>query len=167
MLRLYFSSKLDRDFYIVSIARTFSKKTEILIRSIQQLSSEGALDLYKSTVRPCIEQSCYVSAGTPSATWICRISYRNGYVELLILLLLIFFLTLAACSVQLAQVFFYKYYCGRYSCELGELFPLSYCGESSTRYFDRLFDLYATKMSRSTVSFIAHSGTHCLQNAFL
>ena len=55
MLGLYFSSKLDRDFYIVSIARTFSKKTEILIRSIQQLSSEGALDLYKSTVRPCIE----------------------------------------------------------------------------------------------------------------
>ena len=49
MLGLKFSSKLDWGSYIISIAKTASKKTEALIRSMKGLTSEVALYLYKST----------------------------------------------------------------------------------------------------------------------
>ena len=55
MLRLTFSPKLDWGFYIISIAKTASKKIRALIRSMNFLSAEAALYLYKSTIRPCME----------------------------------------------------------------------------------------------------------------
>ena len=55
MLGFTFSSKLDWDFYIVSIAKTASKKVVTLICSLQFLSPEIALYLYKSTMQPCME----------------------------------------------------------------------------------------------------------------
>ena len=55
MLGLTFSSKLDWGSYIISIAKTASKKIEALIRSMKFLSPESALYLYKSTMRPCME----------------------------------------------------------------------------------------------------------------
>ena len=55
MLGLTFSSKLDCRSYIISIAKTVSKKIEALIRSIKFLSPEVALYLYKSTIGPCME----------------------------------------------------------------------------------------------------------------
>ena len=64
MLGLTFSSKLDWDSYIISIAKTTSKKIGALIRSMKFLSSEVAL--YKSTTRPCMEYCCHVWAGAPS-----------------------------------------------------------------------------------------------------
>ena len=83
MLGLTFSSKLDWGSYIVSIAKTASKKIGALIRSIKFLSPEVALYLYKSTIRPCMEYCCHVIwAGAPSYYWelldklqkrICRI----------------------------------------------------------------------------------------------
>ena len=66
MLGLNFSSKLDWGSYIVSIAKTASKKIEVLIRSMKFLSPEVALYLYKSTIRPCMEYCCHVRAGAPS-----------------------------------------------------------------------------------------------------
>ena len=66
MLGLIFSSKLDWGSYIVSIAKTASKKIGALIRSMKFLSPEVALYLYKSTIRPCMEYCCHVWAGTPS-----------------------------------------------------------------------------------------------------
>ena len=66
MLGLTFSSKLDWDSYIVSIAKTASKKIGALIRYMKFLSPEVALDLYKSTIRPCMEYYCHVWAGAPS-----------------------------------------------------------------------------------------------------
>ena len=51
MLRLTFSSKLDWGSYIVSIAKTDSKKIGALILSMKFLSPEVALYLYKSTIR--------------------------------------------------------------------------------------------------------------------
>ena len=66
MLGLTFSSKLDWGSYIVSIAKTASKKIGALIRSIKFLSPEVALYLYKSTIRPCMEYCCHVWAGAPS-----------------------------------------------------------------------------------------------------
>ena len=66
MLGLTFSSKLDWGSYIVTIAKTASKKIGALIRSMKFLSPEVALYLYKSTIRPCMEYCCHVWAGAPS-----------------------------------------------------------------------------------------------------
>ena len=55
MLGLTFSSKLDWGSYIISIAKTASKKIGALIHSIKFLSADVALYLYKSTIRPCVE----------------------------------------------------------------------------------------------------------------
>ena len=71
MLGLTFSSKLDWGSYIVSIAKTASKKTGALIRSMKFLSTGVALYLYKSTIRPCMEYCCHVWAIAPSSTWNC------------------------------------------------------------------------------------------------
>ena len=57
---LIFSSKLDWGSYIVSIAKTASKKIGALIRSMKFLSPEVALYLYKSTIHPCMEYCCQV-----------------------------------------------------------------------------------------------------------
>ena len=66
MLWLTFSSKLDWGSYIISIAKTASKKIGALIRSMKFLSPEVALYLYKSTIHSCMEYCCHVWAGTPS-----------------------------------------------------------------------------------------------------
>ena len=60
MLGFTFSSKLGWGSYIVSIAKTFSKKIGALIRSMKFLSPEVALYLYKSTIRSCMEYCCHV-----------------------------------------------------------------------------------------------------------
>ena len=66
MLGLTFSSKLDWGSYIISIAKTASKKIGALIRSMKFLSPEIALYLYKSIIRPCMEYCCHVWDGAPS-----------------------------------------------------------------------------------------------------
>ena len=66
MLRLTFSAKLDLGSYIVSIAKTASKKIGAFILSVKFLSPEVALYLYKSTIHPCVEYCCHIWAGTPS-----------------------------------------------------------------------------------------------------
>ena len=66
MLGLTFSSKLDWDSYIISIAKTASKTIGALIRSMKFLSPEVVLYLCKSTIRQCMEYSCHVRAGAPS-----------------------------------------------------------------------------------------------------
>ena len=88
MLGLTFPSKLDGGSYIVSIAKTTSKKIGALIHSMKFLSPEVALYLYKSTIRPCMEYCCHVWMVLLVATWNCWISYRNGYAGLLVLHLL-------------------------------------------------------------------------------
>ena len=60
MLGLTFSSKLDWGSYIISIAKTASKKIGALICSMKFLSPEVALYLYKSTIRPCMEYCSHV-----------------------------------------------------------------------------------------------------------
>ena len=69
MLGLTFSSKLDWDSYIISIAKTASKKIGALIRSMKFLFPEVALYLYKSNLRPCMEYCCHVGAGAPGCFW--------------------------------------------------------------------------------------------------
>ena len=144
MLGLTFSSKLDWGAYIVSIAKTASKKIGALIRSMKFLSPEVALYLYKSTIRPCMEYCCHVWAGAPSC-----------YLELLDKLQKRICRTvgpsLAASLEPLAHrqnvaslSLFYRYYFGRCSSELAQLVPLPYSRGRSTRYSDRLHDFSVT-----------------------
>ena len=64
MLALTFSSKLDWGSYIVSIAKTASKKIGALIHSCFFLLRMFCI--YKSIIPPCIEYCCQVWAGAPS-----------------------------------------------------------------------------------------------------
>ena len=66
MLGLTFSSKLDWGSYIISIAKTASKKIGVLICSMKFVSPEAALYLYKSIRHTCMEYCCHVLAGAPS-----------------------------------------------------------------------------------------------------
>ena len=120
MLGLTFSSKLDWGSYIVSIAKTASKKIGALICSMKFLSPEVALYLYKSTIWPCMEYCCHVWAGSPSC-----------YLELLDKLQKRICRTvgpsLAACLEPLGHCrnvaslsLFYRYYFGTCSSELAE-----------------------------------------------
>ena len=81
MLGLTFSSKLDWGSYIISIAKTASKKIEALIRFMKFLSPEVPLYFYKSTICLCMEYCCHVWAGGPTCylelldklqKWICK-----------------------------------------------------------------------------------------------
>ena len=60
-----FSSKLDWGSYIISIAKTASKKIGALTRSTKFLFPEVALYLYESIIHPCMECCCHVWAGAP------------------------------------------------------------------------------------------------------
>ena len=64
MMGLAFSSKLDWDSYIMSIAKTASQKIGALICSMKFLSSEVAPQ--KSNIWPCIKYCCHVWAGAPN-----------------------------------------------------------------------------------------------------
>ena len=136
--------KLDWDSYIVSIAKTASKKIGALIRSMKFRSPEIAMYLYKSTIRLCVEYCCHVWAGAPSCylelldklqKWICKTVGSS----------------LAASLEPLAQrrnvaslSLFYRYYFGRCSSKLDQLVPLPYSRGRSTRYFDRVHDFSVT-----------------------
>ena len=73
MLGLTFSSKLDWGFYIISIAKTASKKIGAFTHSMKFLSSEVTLYLYTSTIRPMYGTllSSLPCAPTLVATWNC------------------------------------------------------------------------------------------------
>ena len=66
MMELTFSSKLDRGSYIISIAKTASKKIGALIRSKKFLSPKFAHYLYKFTILLCMKYYCNIWAGAPS-----------------------------------------------------------------------------------------------------
>ena len=153
MLGLTFCSKLDWGSYIISIAKTASKKIGALIRSMKFLSPEVALYLYKSTIWPCMEYCCHV--------WACAPSF---YVELLDKLQKQICRTVGpwlAASLELLThcwnvarlSLFYRYYFGITlmffrtgitlvllwcSSELAQLVTLSCSGGRSTCYFDSL-----------------------------
>ena len=118
MLGLTLSSKLDWGSYIISIAKTASKKIGVLIRSMKFLSPEVALYLYKSTICPCVEYCCHIWAGAPSCylelldklqKWICRTVGPSHAPSLE---------SLADCQNVASLSLFYKYYFGRCSSEL-------------------------------------------------
>ena len=118
MLGLAFSSELDWGSYIVSIAKTASKKIGALIRSMKFLSPEVALYLYKSTIQPYMEYCYHVWAGAPSCylelldklqKQICRTLDPSFAASLE---------PLAHCRNVASLNLFYRYYFGRCSAEL-------------------------------------------------
>ena len=121
MLRLTFSSKLDWGSYIISKAKTASKKIGALIHSMKFLSPEVALYLYKSTIRPCMEYCCHVGAGARSCYLefldklqkrICRTVGPSRAASLE---------PLAHCRNVASLSVFYRYHFGRCSLELAQL----------------------------------------------
>ena len=66
MLGWIFSSELDWGCYIISFAKTASKKSVALISFMKLFFPEFAPYLYKSTIRPCMEYCCHVWVGAPS-----------------------------------------------------------------------------------------------------
>ena len=128
MLELTFSSKLDWGCYIISIAKTASKKIGTLIVSMKFSSPKVALYLYKSTIQSCIqscmEYCCHVWAGAPSwylemldklQKWICWTVGTSIAASLK---------PLAHCQNISSISLFYRYYFGRCSFELVKLVPL-------------------------------------------
>ena len=144
MVVLTFSSKLNWGSHIISIAKTASKKIGPLIRSMNFLSPEVTLHLYKSTIQPCIEYCCYVWVCTPS----CHSESSDKLQKRICRTL---GPSLAACLEPLAHrqnvailSLFYCYYFGRCSSKLAQLVALPYYRGRSTRYSDRLHDFSVT-----------------------
>ena len=143
MLGLTLSSKLDWGSYIISIAKTASKKIGALIRSMRFPTPRVALYLYITIICPCMEYCCQVWSGAPSC-----------YLELLDMLQKRICRTgpaLAASLEPLAHrwnvaslTLFYRYYFGKCSSELAQLVPLPFSRGRSTLYSDRLHDFSVT-----------------------
>ena len=144
MLGLTFSSKLNWGSYIISIAKTASKKIGALIRSMKFLSPEVVLYLYKSTILSCMEYWCHAWAEAPSC-----------YLEILYKLQKRICRTVGpsfAASLEplphrlnVASLRpFDRYYFVRCSSYLAQLIPLPFSEGNSTRYSDRLHDFSVT-----------------------
>ena len=73
---------LDWDFYIISIAKTASKKIKLKFMKVYEVSfSWGCPYLYNSTIQPCMEyfcnvwasaRICYLELLDKLQKWICR-----------------------------------------------------------------------------------------------
>ena len=149
------------------LSEAASKNIGALIRSMEFLSPEVALYLYKSAIRPCMVYCCHVWVSAP-----------NYYLELLGKLQKRICRTVApSLSVSLEPVahgqnvgclsLFYRCYFGRCSSELAELAPvlegrLLVILIDCMIFLSQLLDVI--RMSTSTVSFLAQldSGILCL-----
>ena len=126
MLGLTFSSKLELGSYIISIDKTVSKKNGALICSMKFRSPENALYLYKSTICPCMEYCYHVWGGAPS----CHLELLGKLQKRILRTVAP---SPAASPEPLAHFrnvvslsFFYRYYFGRGSLELGQLVSLPF-----------------------------------------
>ena len=132
MLGLTFSSKLDWGSYIISIAKTVSKKIGALIRSMKFLSPEVALYLYKSTIQPHMKYYCHLWAGA-SRCYLKLLDKLQKPICRTVGPSLPASLEPLAHHRNVASLSpFYRYYFGKCSSELTELVPLPYSRERST-----------------------------------
>ena len=138
------SSKLDWGSYMISIAKTASKKIGALICSMKFLSPEVALYLYKSTIHPCMEYCCHVWAGAYSCYLDLLDKLQKRICRIVGSSLAAFLEPLAHHRNVASLSLFYRYYFGRCSSELAELVPLPFSRGRSTRYSDRLHDFSVT-----------------------
>ena len=144
MLGLTFSYKLDWGSYVISIAKTASKKVVALIRSMKFLSPEVALYLYKSTRHPYMECCCHVWAGAPSCYLKLLGKLQNRICRTVGPSLTASLEPLAHRWNVASLSRFYRYYFGRCSSEQAQLVPVTFSRRRSTRYSDRLHDFSVT-----------------------
>ena len=140
MLGLTFSSKFDWSSYIISVAKTASKKIGALIHFMKFFSPEVVLYFYKPTICPCMECCCHIWAGAPSCyfelldklqRWICQTIGPSLAVSLE---------SLAHRRNVASLSLFCRYYFGRCSSELALQVPLPFSRGRSTHCSDRLHD---------------------------
>ena len=143
-MMLPFSSKVGWGSYIISITKTTSKKIGALIRSVQFPSSELAMYLYKSTIRPYMEQGCHAWTGARSC-------FLEMFSKLQKQIYRTVGLSLAASLKPLGHrrnvsslSLFYRFYFRRPLSELTQKVLLPYTRRKSTRYSDRLHDFSIT-----------------------
>ena len=166
-----FSSKLDWGPYIISIAKTTSKKIGALSRSVKFLSPEVSLYLYKFTIRPCMEYCCQAWAGAP-----------NCYLERLDKLQKRICKTVGPLLAASLEPVAHR----QNVVSLGLFYPLADVLQNWLNWFYFIFleggllviliacmmflspSLYATRMSMSSACFLAQPGSRilCLLNAF-
>ena len=155
---------LDWGSYIVTVAKTASKKIGALIRSIKFFSPEVALYLYKSTIQPCMKYCYHVWAGAPSCffelldklqKWICRTVGPSFAASLELL---------AHCQNVSNLSLFNRYYLGRCSSELAQLVPLRYFWRRFTCYSDRLHSFSAI-IPRRTCAYQELRNVRFLENS--
>ena len=168
ILGLTFSSVLNWGSYIISIAKTASKKMGALIHSRKFLSPEVALYLQKSTIQPCTEYCCHVWAGSPSCFLNLLDKLHKQICGTVGPSLAASHEPLSHCPNVASLSLLYRYYFGRCSSELAQLVPLPYSRGRSC-YSDRLHYFSVTiprcyKDAMSTVSFLTQldSGILCL-----
>ena len=138
------SSKLDWGSYIISIAKTVSKKTGALIRSMKFLFPEAALYLYKSNIRSCMEYCCHVWSSAPSCYLVFLGKIQKRICSIIGPSLAASLEPLAHRRNVASLSLFYRYYFGRFSSELAQLVPLPFSQATSSRYSDRLHDFSVT-----------------------
>ena len=179
-----FSSKLDWCSYIISIAKTASKKIGALIRSMKFVSPEVSLYLYKSTICQCMEYCFHVWAGASICYLELLDKLQNRICRTAGLSLAASFEPLSHRRNVSSLSIFYRYY---FLIVYSKPYTLVVVLQSWLNWFHFLFlegdllvilidgmiflspFLEVTRISMSTVSFLAQldSGIHCQQNAFL
>ena len=132
------------DSYIISIAKTASKKTGSLICSMKFLSPEVALYLHKYTIWPCMEYCCHVWAGAPSCYLTLLDKLQKQICSTVGPSLAASLEPLAHCRNVARLSIFYRSYFGRCSSELAQLVPRPYSQGKSIRYCDILHKYYVT-----------------------
>ena len=135
---------MDWGYYIISKAKTASKKIEALICSMIFLSPEVALYIYKSNIWPCMEYCCHAWADAPSCYLELLDKLQKQICRTVGPLLAASLEPLAHCWNVSSLSLFYKYYFGRCSSELAQLVPLPFSQGRSTCYSDRLHDFPVT-----------------------
>ena len=139
LLGLSFSSKLNWGSYIVSIAKTTSKKIGTLIRSKKFLSLEVALYLYKSTIWLSMEYYCHVWLSAPSC-YLDRLKKLQKQIYQTVGPSFAAPLKPFAHGRNVANLpLFYSYYFGICSCKLAQLFPPIHLAGSISRFYKDVY----------------------------
>ena len=143
-LMLIFSSKLNWNPYIISIAKNASTKIGTSIHFMKFLSPEVDLYLYKSAIRPCMECCCHVQVGAPSYSLELLDKLQKRMCRTVGPSLAASLEPLTHRRNVASLSLFYRYYFGRCSSELAQLVPLPFSRGRSARYSDRLHDFSVT-----------------------
>ena len=141
MLGLSFSSKLDRSFYIVSIAKNSFKKIGGFIHSIKFFSDEVSLYICKSNIWPCMEYCSQIWLGAPSYYSDIIDKLQKRVCRTVGLTHTVFLESLGHQRNVASSIFFCWYYFGICSSELAELVPLPFSVRRYMHYFDSLHDI--------------------------